>query len=167
MLDVSSDRYQRPMACTRALTFLVALVAVVATILSSASASAATTGVAETRVGAHTVVLDKIVGPPEHIRAGQRLGKDPAGVVDAVATGVAANAGPRTLDIGGGSFPGIAPKSVIRTPEGVVSVNPNVAHAPSVVGRSQQLPFADNSFTNVMMDHFPADQFGGGTLPRH
>jgi hypothetical protein len=73
------------------LPFLAALVAVLATILSAATASAATTGVAETRVRASSVVVEVPVGPPEHIAAGQRLGEEPARVVTVVATGVAAN----------------------------------------------------------------------------
>lgn len=73
------------------LVFLAALVAVLATILSAATASAATQGVAETRVRASNVVVGAPVGPPERIAAGQWLGKEPAGVVTAVATGVAAN----------------------------------------------------------------------------
>jgi filamentous hemagglutinin len=73
------------------LPFLAALVAVLATILSAATASAATTGVAETRVRASGVVVEVPVGPPEHIAAGQRLGEEPARVVTVVATGVAAN----------------------------------------------------------------------------
>ena len=70
----------------------------------------------------------------------------------------------RTLDIGGGHFPNTAIRSVVRTPEEAVSVNPEIAHGPSVVARSQQLPFADSVFDRVTMNHFPSDQFGGGTL---
>ena len=72
------------------LLFLAALVAVLATILSAATASAATTGVAQTRVGASAVAVEILVGPPEHIRAGQRLGNYAAGHELMVATGVAA-----------------------------------------------------------------------------
>lgn len=75
------------------LVFLAALVAVLATILSSATASAATTGAAETRVRASAIAVDVLGEPPEHIAAGQRLGEEPAGVVLVPATGVAANAG--------------------------------------------------------------------------
>ena len=69
-----------------------------------------------------------------------------------------------TLDIGGGNFPNETGRGITRTPDGVISINPNPAHAPTVVGRSQQLPFADSSFDRVTMRNFPADQFGGGTL---
>lgn len=71
---------------------LAALVAVLATLLSSASASAATQGVAETRVRASNPVVDVLVEPPQREPAGQRLGNDGRQVVTVVATGVAANA---------------------------------------------------------------------------
>jgi len=70
----------------------------------------------------------------------------------------------RALDIGGGQFPDTAVRSIVRTPKEAVSVNPNIAHGPSVVARSQQLPFANASFDRVALNHFPSDQFGGGTL---
>lgn len=76
-----------------ALPFLAALVAVLATVFGAASVSAATGAGAETRVRASQSVAQDIARPPEAIRAGQRLGNEPAGVVTAVATGVAANAG--------------------------------------------------------------------------
>lgn len=79
------------------LPFLAALVAVLATILSSATASAATTPGAETRVRASQSVAEDIARPPDDIRAGQRLGEVVAGPQIVVATGVAANAGPRAL----------------------------------------------------------------------
>lgn len=56
-------------------SFLAAFVAVLATLLSTASASAAAQSTAETRVRASAVVVKVPVGPPEHIRAGQRLGE--------------------------------------------------------------------------------------------
>jgi hypothetical protein len=83
------------------IVFLAALVAVLATILSSVTASAATTVVAETRVGAHNVVLDEFVGPPEHIRAGQRLGNDAAAPGIVVATGVAAKTAAKACSFAG------------------------------------------------------------------
>lgn len=112
-------------------------------------------------------------GPRQHARTAitprdaPRRGSDPPVMArlmprKQLTSGFAAEA--RTLDIGGGSFPGQDVKSIIRTPDGVISVNPNAAHGPTVVGRSQQLPFADNSFTSVTMNHFPADQLGDGTL---
>lgn len=76
-----------------ALPFLAALVAVLATVFGAASVSAATGAGAETRVRASQSVAQDIARPPEAIRAGQRLGNEPAGVVTAVATGVAAEAG--------------------------------------------------------------------------
>lgn len=75
------------------LPFLAALVAVLATILSSASASAATTPGAETRVRASQSVAQDIARPPEVIRAGQRLEEAADRVVVVVATGVAAKGG--------------------------------------------------------------------------
>ncbi len=71
--------------------FLAALVAVLATILSSASASAATTTGAETRVRASNLAVGVLVEPPQQETAGQRLGNDRLGVETTVATGVAAN----------------------------------------------------------------------------
>lgn len=82
-----------------ALPFLAALVAVLATILSAATASAATTGGTETRVGASNVAVDVLVEPPEHVSAGQRLGKDAARPGTAVATGVAAKGAPDVSQI--------------------------------------------------------------------
>lgn len=69
-----------------------------------------------------------------------------------------------SLDIGGGSFPNTDVRSIVRTPEGTISVNPNAAHGPTVVGRSQQLPFQDSVFGRVTMNHFPADQLDAATL---
>ncbi len=73
--------------------FLAALVAVLATILSSASASAATTTGAETRVRASNLAVGVLVEPPQQETAGQRLGNDRLGVETTVATGVAAKTG--------------------------------------------------------------------------
>ncbi|MGD7708309.1 hypothetical protein [Microlunatus sp. Y2014] len=92
-----TTRTQQPTTRRWVLVYLAALVAVLATLLSSVSASAATPGVAETRVGASSVVVEPLVGPPEHIAAGQRLGNEAPRVVTVVATGVAANAGVRAL----------------------------------------------------------------------
>ena len=83
--------------------FLAALVAVLATVFGTAIASAATTTTAETRVGAHNHAVDVLVEPTGRETAGQRLGKDVAGPGIVVATGVAANGAPRTLeDVGNG-----------------------------------------------------------------
>jgi hypothetical protein len=72
---------------------LASLVAILATLLSNASASTATTVGAETRVRASAVAVEVLVEPPERIGAVQRLGIEPARVVDVVGTGVAANTG--------------------------------------------------------------------------
>ena len=77
--------------------FLAAIVAVLATILSSASASAATTAGTETPVRASAEPVTVLVGPPEHIAAGQRLGNESVRVVTAVATGVAAKTAPSLI----------------------------------------------------------------------
>ena len=74
------------------LPFLAALIAALAILVGNLSpASAAAT--AETRVGASSVVAEPLVGPPEHIAAGQRLGEAADRVVLTVATGVAAKGG--------------------------------------------------------------------------
>ena len=86
------------------LPFLAAMVAALAAILVGYLTSASAAGVAETRVGASAVVVEPLVGPPERIAAGQRLGNEPAGVVDAVATGVAAKAVPEVAEGGGRLF---------------------------------------------------------------
>ena len=71
---------------------------------------------------------------------------------------------PRTLDIGGGSFPDASVRSIVRTPGGAVSVNIDPAHGPTVVARSQQLPFGDSVFDQVSLNHFPQDQLDSDTL---
>lgn len=95
--------------------FLAALVAVLATILSSATASAATQGVAETRVRASAAVVEVLVGQPEHIAAGQRLGNEPVQVITAVATGVAAETAPSFVASADGV---VVPTSRARLVEG-------------------------------------------------
>ena len=66
--------------------FLAALAAI---LLGVTASSAATVG-AETHVGAFDVAGEVLVGPPEHITAGQRQGNSVAGPDLVVATGVAA-----------------------------------------------------------------------------
>lgn len=66
------------------------MVAVLAAILGFTTASASATVGAETRVGALNVAGEVLVGPPEHVAAGQRLGDSAAEPDIAVATGVAA-----------------------------------------------------------------------------
>ena len=75
--------------------FLAALVAALAAILLGTTASASAAVGAETRVGAFNVADEVLVGPPQHVSAGQGrvAAEKPAGIV--VATGVAANAGAR------------------------------------------------------------------------
>ncbi len=74
-----------------ALPFLAALIAALAAILLGTTASASAAGVGQTRVGAFNVVGEVLVGPPEHITAGQRLGEAAPQADFVVATGVAAN----------------------------------------------------------------------------
>lgn len=74
------------------LPFLAAVIAALAAILLGTTASAAAAETADTRVRASADPVAVLVGPPEHISAGQRLGNEPTGVVTVVATGVAANA---------------------------------------------------------------------------
>jgi Restriction endonuclease fold toxin 7 len=104
------------------LVFLAAFVAVLATSLSSATASAATQGVAETRVEAHNVAAEVLVEPPEHIAAGQRLGKDVAGPEIVVATGVAADSGMAGVRAAG------------QTGEELAGIVKNTEHIPSLSG---------------------------------
>ena len=75
------------------LPLLAGLVAALAAILVGNLSPASAAAGAETRVGASAVVAEVLVGPPEHITAGQRLGNDVAGPDFVVATVVAANAG--------------------------------------------------------------------------
>ncbi len=97
--DPMDTRTRQPTLWSWVLPFLAAIVAVLATILSAATASAATTAGSETRVGASSVVVEVLVGPPEHIGAGQRLGNEPSGVVVVVATGVAAKSGDEFVNL--------------------------------------------------------------------
>jgi hypothetical protein len=60
-------------------------------LLGDGTASAATLPVLETRVGASTVAVARVVGPHECITAGQRWGHAPPQAETVVATGVAAN----------------------------------------------------------------------------
>ena len=100
------------------LSFLAAIVAVLAIIGLAATSSAATDGTAETRVRASSVVAEPLVGPPERIAAGQRLGEEPVRVVTVVATGVAAKtgmAGVRATGATGEAMAGIV-KNTTRIP---------------------------------------------------
>lgn len=81
------------------LPFLAALVAVLTIVGLAGSASAASSPVAETRVGASAAVVEVLVEPPQHIAAGQRLGKAVAGPDIVAATGVAAKTGDGFVDL--------------------------------------------------------------------
>ena len=74
------------------LGLLAVLIAALALILGATSASASAASAAETRVGVHSSSVEVPVEPPQHIAAGQRLGKDVAEPETVVATGVAAKA---------------------------------------------------------------------------
>ena len=90
-----------------ALPFLAALIAALAAILLGTTASASAAGVGQTRVGAFNVVGEVLVGPPEHITAGQRLGEAAPQADFVVATGVAAKNAP-TVTFSRSRAPGIA-----------------------------------------------------------
>ena len=77
---------------------LAALVAALVILFGAGTASAAAATAAQNRVGAHTLVAQVAVGPGVGIGAGQRLGNDPSAYDSALATGVAAKAGARSLD---------------------------------------------------------------------
>jgi hypothetical protein len=81
---------------------LAALVAVLVTLFGAGTASAATAIAAQTRVGAHTLVAQVLVGPDGGIDAGQRLGNDHPAYDSVLATGVAAETGAATAEDGGG-----------------------------------------------------------------
>jgi hypothetical protein len=78
--------------------FLVALVAALAAILPTTSSVSAAAG-AETRVRASDQAAVGLVGPPEHVSAGQDRVPGVGQRQSVVATGVAANAGRRVFDI--------------------------------------------------------------------
>jgi hypothetical protein len=91
-----TPRSTRPTGKSRwVLLFLAATVTIWATSFSSATASAATTTGAETRVRASTQEFTVGVAATDHITAGQQLEKVLAGPKIVVATGVAANSGSR------------------------------------------------------------------------
>ncbi len=83
--------------------FLAALIAALAAILLGTTSSASAAGVAENRVEALNVAGEVLVGPPEHVSAGQSrdAAEESAGIV--VATGVAAKTAPFELKALGGS----------------------------------------------------------------
>ncbi len=72
------------------LPFLAALIAALAAILLGTTPSASARVGVETRVGAFNVAGEVLVGPPQHIAAGQRLGNNVGQPGMVVATGVAA-----------------------------------------------------------------------------
>lgn len=73
---------------------VVALLSTVLAILLGTTAPASAAGVAENRVGDISHTVEPLVGPPQHITAGQRLGEAAPRAVFVLATGVAAKAGP-------------------------------------------------------------------------
>lgn len=75
-------------------SLLAALIAALAAILLGTTASASATVGAENRVGAFNVAGEVLVGPPEHVIAGQRLGEAAPQLDFVVATGVAAESAP-------------------------------------------------------------------------
>jgi hypothetical protein len=77
--------------------FLAAIAAALTVLLGAGTASAVTVPVLETRVGASTPTVARVVGVHECITAGQRWGNAPPAAVSVVATGVAAKA-----EVGGG-----------------------------------------------------------------
>jgi hypothetical protein len=100
------------------LVFLAAMVVALAAILLGNLPPAQATGDAENRVRAISVSAEPRIGPSEHITAGLRLGNDGQRVVDAVATGVAANTvtrAPQVLRVGELKLPGV-PKGATGTP---------------------------------------------------
>jgi hypothetical protein len=68
---------------------LAAFVAVLVTLFGAGTAPATATTAAQTRVGAHTLVAQVLVGPDGGIGAGQRLGNDLPAYDSVLATGVA------------------------------------------------------------------------------
>ncbi len=100
MIEPVTSRTRQTTPRRRLLPFLAALVAILATTFGAATASAATPGGAETRVRAPGVGAGVLVGPPNHVSAGQQLGDDVAGPEIVVATGVAANGGANAVRLG-------------------------------------------------------------------
>jgi len=90
MIEPMTTATQQTTSRRWVLPFLAAMVAALAAILVGNLSPASAAATAETRVGASSVVVEVPVGPPKHIGAGQRLGKQPADFVLVVATGVAA-----------------------------------------------------------------------------
>ena len=70
---------------------LAAIAAVLVTLLGARTASAVTAPVLETRVGASTPTVARVVGVHESVSAGQQWGNAPPAADSVVATGVAAN----------------------------------------------------------------------------
>jgi HNH endonuclease len=79
---------------------LAALVAALVTLFGAGTASAATASAAQTRVGAHALVAQVLVGPGGGIGAGQRLGNDLPDYDFVLATGVAAETATAAEDAG-------------------------------------------------------------------
>lgn len=100
------------------LGFLAAMVAALTAILGLTTSSASGAGVAENRVGAISHTVEPLVGPPQHVSAGQ--GRDAAEISHriVVATGVAANAvgkAPQVLRVGDVKLSAV-PKGAVGRP---------------------------------------------------
>ena len=127
----SGDCLSRP-APRWLLGFLAAIVAVLAIVGLAATACATTTtttATAETRVGAFNVDGEALVGPPEHLPAGQRLGNKAAAPDIVVATGVAANTAARACSFAGATTVFLAggthkPIEDVRVGDKVIATDP-------------------------------------------
>ncbi len=121
---------------------LAALAAAVVTLLGAGTASAVTVPVPETRVGASTPTVARVVGPHECITAGQRWGNAPPQADSVVATGVAAKtvAGPNGAlrDVATGRF--LAnPATASRVTSGAVHGNSRASTALTHLYRLEDL----------------------------
>ncbi len=78
---------------------LAAVAAVLLGLLGARSASAVSPPSMDTRVGASTLAAGVLVGALADVSAGERFADEPAGLVVAVATGVAAKSGDDLVDV--------------------------------------------------------------------
>lgn len=95
--DPVISRSQQTNARRWLLAFVASVIAALVPIMLDTAASASAAGGAEDRVGAFNVAGELLVGPPQHVSAGQHPGPglDQRQIV--AATGVAAETGGRTL----------------------------------------------------------------------
>jgi hypothetical protein len=107
---------------------LAAIAAALTVLLGAGTASAVTVPVLETRVGASTPTVARVVGVHECITAGQRWGNAPPAAVSVVATGVAAKAEAGAVRACEGGLCGIPGKTcfvagtLIRTERGDIPI---------------------------------------------